>query len=192
MLETLNEVMQEEGVGVFYVREDASVYGFNDYAEDLLKKSDVISINAGSLTVNDPKKDREFKHRVRFKALCTGKESLLVSHGESRYPVKLSLFPIQDIIPESLSANKNLVVILVKDMSIKPKFMANDFAGFYNLTDAELQLANSLYDGLTLKKHSEMRKVKITTTRWTLDNLFSKTFSRSQAELKDLLISFAD
>jgi len=192
MIDTLNDLMQEEGVGVFYVREDSTVYGHNDFAKVLLDNSGAISISSGSLIVNDPQKTKEFKHKVKFKASCHGKESLLISSGDSRYPVKLSLFPIQNIVENSVSKTTNLIVVLVKDMSVRPKFMTHDFAGLYKLTDAEIHLANSLYKGLTLKEHSEIRKVKITTTRWTLDNLFSKTFSNSQAELKDLLLSFSD
>jgi len=103
---------------------------------------------------------------------------------------RISLFPLKDL-PNDADV-ENLVIVLARDTSIKPKFMATGFTEFYKLTDAEKALSQSLYDGLSLREHSEKRGVKITTTRWTLNNLFSKTFTRSQLELQGLFNSFTD
>ena len=64
------------------------------------------------------------------------------------------------------------------------------FSEHYELTCAESDLVQSLHLGRTLKDHAETRGVTITTVRWTLDNVFSKTYTKSQPQLKSLIDKF--
>jgi len=191
MVEVLDDLMIQEGIGVFYVNEDAVVHAYNQVAHNLLKNNDVLSIKKGKLTTKDRGKYEELCYRIKCKCNCySAKESLLIKQAKSPHPVKLSLFSSNNIVRgDDLS---NLVVVLAKDTSIKEKFLASDFADFYNLTEAEKKLSQSLFEGFTLNEHSEKRGIKITTTRWTLNNVFSKTVTSSQIELIGLFRPFTE
>jgi len=192
MIHTLNSLMRDGGIGVFYVRDDSSVIECNIEAQNLLKATNAIQILGGKLSVSDPIKSKEFALRVKIKSKQSGKESILIKRNENRFPIKLSLFPVKENILCQGTRGGKLLVILAEDTGKNGKFLAASFAEHYQLTNAEVSLATSLYRNKSLKKHSDERGIKISTTRWTLDNLFSKTYTRSQLELSRLIKLFSE
>ncbi len=57
------------------------------------------------------------------------------------------------------------------------------------LTAAEANLASALAEGLSLHDYAGRERLKITTVRWHLQNIFNRTGTRSQSGLVSMLVS---
>ncbi len=62
-------------------------------------------------------------------------------------------------------------------------------AAAFQLTAAEASLALALAEGLSLHDYAARERLKITTVRWHLQNIFNRTGARSQASLIRMMVS---
>ena len=191
MINTLNAVMHQQGIGVIYLDGEANVLGKNSKADEILETSKNLWCRGKQLCFEDNQLKKSLLTKLEAKLENGVKERIFVKKGLDQSPIALSLFPIVDDVSVD-NGRKSQWLMLVDDTNKKAHFSAKSMADFYRLTPAETELVNSIYNGLSLSEHAESRGVKITTVRWTLDNIFSKTYTHSQSRLKELANKFVD
>jgi len=179
MINTLDQIMHHRNIGVVYLDCEAKVLSANEIATAFLKQDSEVHC-AGNDFFNS--KFSQITHGAEF-------VSLFVKRSIDKPPLKLSLHPVSDSLAFD-SEKCPVSLLLVTDTKDKSELDIDSLANYYDLTAAEACLVFSLHNGMTLKEHSEDRGIKITTTRWTLDNVFSKTYVNSQADLRDLASKF--
>ena len=80
------------------------------------------------------------------------------------------------------------LILMVKEHSDRYPGHTDILIALYRLTPMESRLAEALCRGLSLQQFAELEKIKHETVRTHLKNLFSKTYTRRQAELVALLM----
>jgi len=184
-------MMHQSGVGVLYLDEAANVIAKNIRAEEILNSSSRLWCSGKKLVFEDSGiKEKLLLNLERANAMQSSDKIFIKRTGE-KPPFRVSLFPVCDDI-SNLEGEKSRWLMLVNDTEHKPRFLAGSMANYYDLTKGETALVAAVYEGLTLAKYAERRGIKTTTVRWTLDNIFSKTYTHSQSELRELANKFVD
>lgn len=191
MINTLNAVMHQQGIGVIYLDGEANVLEKNPKADEILETSKKLWCRGKQLCFEDNQIKKNLLTKLETSLGNKAKERIFVKKELDQSPIALSLYPIVDEV-STHSGRKSQWLMLLDDTNKKPTFSAKSMADFYRLTPAETELVNSIYNGLSLSEHAERRGIKITTVRWTLDNIFSKTYTNSQSKLKELANKFVD
>ena len=191
MINTINEIMFQRGIGVFYLDEGANIVEKNTTADDILSSTSRLWCQGRHLFFEDQSVQTKFKDFIFCAKSGAKAAQFYVKKNIDEAPISLSVFQVKDDLKGS-NGEKSKWLLLVKDTQKKPIFSAESMAAFYNLTRAEIALVSAIYEGLNLAQHAASRGVKITTVRWTLDNIFSKTYTHSQAELRELANKFID
>ena len=81
-----------------------------------------------------------------------------------------------------------MAIIIIKS----PPRSSNDFSKErfnerYDLTNTELLLTEAIFNDVSLKEYAASRKIKISTARWTLDNIFEKQIRTHKKNLNHSL-----
>jgi len=185
MINTLDQLMHHRNVGVIYLDNKARILSKNKYAERFFERESIISCAGNKLTLKRSRDKYFFDEKLA--AIQEGGifASLFVKQNVDKPPIKLSLYPIMDSLTTS-DCETPTSLLLLKDTQEKNDLDIQSLTDHYRLTGAEANLVESLHRGLSLKEHSESRGIKVTTARWTLDNVFSKTYVNSQVELREM------
>lgn len=183
--------MYERGVGVLYLDGGANVIAKNSKAEEILDSCSRFWCSGKRLCFEDNEVKDTFFCKLDEIRNSNSSTSMFVKKALNMSPIRVNAFPIFDNIYNQ-KGEKPCWVLLVNDTEHKPILSAKSMAEFYGLTNAELALVSAIYDGLNLAEYAEQRGVKITTVRWTLDNVFSKTYTHSQSQLKELANKFVE
>lgn len=183
--------MLSRGVGVILLDGLGNVVNKNSIAKNIVNTTTKIWFSNKKLCVMD---DAFSPDNPRIKNLVSSdntkfEKDVYIKGDSHSSPIKLSTIPIIDNL-ELDDGVKTKWLVLLTDTSEKSIFDSKSMGDFYNLTPAELSLASSIFDGLSLKEHAKKRGTSITTVRWTLDNVFSKTHTNSQILLKELTNKF--
>ena len=189
MINTLNQLLLNMSAGIIYMDEFSNIIECNALARDILDKKDGLLVSNGMLVLENPKINKQLCHQSKF-VMHTVTSPILVSRKNQLPPYKLELLPFKD---EWNNKNRNRPnsILLIKDPSLTFNFPKWIFSDHYKLTAAELELTKAIYGSMNLRDYANKRGVKISTVRWTLDNIFSKTFTHSQSELKTLALLYA-
>lgn len=189
MVNTLDKIMHHRGIGIVYLDIKAKVLEANDDANSILSKEKELR-KCGDKLVFKSSRMREFFEQILNEVRSNGRTgNLFLKRSLDKPPLKLSIHPVVDSL-EFNSGAKAVSLMLLTDTQNESTLDIVSFSEHYGLTSAESELVQSLHYGKTLKQHAEMRGVKITTVRWTLDNVFSKTYTKSQPQLKSLIDKF--
>ena len=191
MINTINEMMVQRGIGVFYLDEGANIVERNIAADDILNSTTRLWCQGGHLFIEDQSVQTKLKDFICCATSGSKAARFYLKKNIDEAPISLSVFPVKDDL-RGANGEKSKWLLLVKDTQKKPIFSAESMSAFYELTGAEIALVSAIYKGLSLAEHAASRGVKITTIRWTLDNIFSKTYTHSQAELRELANKFID
>jgi len=190
MINTLDDIMFTNGVGVLYLDESQNIVSANGVAKRILDDGKAFKRLGQKLVFPDSSLRRKVLACIRTVKSTEFQESIFIKRNVDEPPVRVNIYPYSDDLTDS-SGIKPSSVLLVSDMSLQPKLCSRSIKEFFSLTKAELALVESLALGLSLQQHAERRGVKVTTVRWTLENVFSKTYKRSQGELIDLIRKFS-
>lgn len=179
--------MVNHGFGVVYLDDNANVLAGNKLADEIFLRKDGIFNRAGKLSFIDNEAVNDFLKS--FKGLYYGlnDQQFYVKRSSNMPPYKLSMLSFED--NWLIETTKPHSLVLISEPKEKFDFPEWIFKNHYKLTKTEIKVAKAIFDDVSLKEHAEQRGVKITTVRWTLDNIFSKTNTRSQKELKVLALS---
>lgn len=191
MINTINEMMHQRGIGVMYLDEAAKILDKNTAADAILNSTSRLWCQGRRLFIEDQLVHSNLRNFMLRKKAGTGVAKFYVKKNVDEAPISLSVFPVKDDLRDR-NGEKSKWLLLVRDTQTRPNFSAESMASFYELTSAEIDLVSAIYKGLSLAEHADCRGVKITTIRWTLDNVFSKTYTHSQAELRELANKFID
>lgn len=185
MINTLDQLMHHRGVGVIYLDSRPRVLRKNKYADHFLARDTVIGCADNKLIFKRSSDKCFFDSKISEIQGGGDYASLFIKRSVDSPPIKLSLHPIMDSLSEN-DCETPTFLLLLKDTQEKNDLDIQSLADHYQLTTAEAKLIESLHSGLSLKEHSENRGIKTSTARWTLDNVFTKTYVNSQVELREV------
>lgn len=177
--------MQHNNLGILYLDVEKNVLKHNSRAKQILRTQSNVSLISNKLRFVDDNAKLSFDLKVEASDLAAKPGHFFLQGDSPNFPLKLSIYPILD--RESRIGNvevSSLVLLDLKDG--KSQLSSESMAQHYELTSAEKSLVSALHYGDTLANYAKKRGVKLTTVRWTLDNVFSKTFTHSQMELRDI------
>lgn len=191
MLKTLNNILYRQHRAVIYFNDSLQIVHCNELARNFLEKNKCLSVTDSNLTCRDPNDQESFKT-----ALIAARDSVLsaivfIKRSSSQIPCRLDVTPILDTTSDFDQA-KPTIMIIIEDLSFSKQLLVDKLQSYYNLTDAESGLIELLVRNKTLKECAELKDVKISTIRWTLGNVFSKTGTSSQKDLINLSQLFLD
>ena len=177
--------------------EDTHPRFFNAAARELLAEKRRVSISAHhQIVLPDDAKNREFKRLV--KTLANGErrsEGPVVLRYQSLDRetldfVRLSAIPsMANFTPHNPAIASGSVKVEFITPRSATSLSNKSIQNIFDMTAAEAKLAAALCDGLTLDSYAEREGIAISTVRWHLHNLLSRTETRSQAELIRLLLT---
>lgn len=182
-------MMFQRGIGVVYLDDSANIIEKNGKADEILDSTSRLWRKGKRLCLENLGIKQKLMEFGRCDNSEKGRAQFYLKKGLDRAPISLSVFPIVDDL-RGTSGENSRWLMLVKDTEKKPDFSADSMARFYGLTNAEVALVIAIYRGFTLAEHAQRRGIKITTVRWTLDNVFSKTYTHSQTDLRELANKF--
>ena len=158
--------MLSRGLGVIYLDKQSNILACNELAKKIFQRMDGIMTRAGKLCFCDSGARNDFIEKID------------------------SLLPFVDTWYKETDKPHSLVLISEpKRDFLFPEWV---FKNYYELTKAELAVARAVFEDTALQEYAAQKGVKITTVRWTLDNVFSKTHTHSQKELKTLALQYID
>lgn len=183
MVNTFNEIMCQRGIAVFYLDTHRKILKANQRAKKIVELADGVGREAHNLVFED--KDSSSILREFCEDSIRSEFNGFIRRPSGELPFKLTLTKVFD--DHQLNSLKELTVIaLIDQTDVNLKFPGSFYETFYQLTPTELTLAKSLFEGNSLSEYAIQRGVKVSTARWTLDNVFSKTHTNSQGQLNSL------
>lgn len=190
MIQTLEDILRPNGEGVVILDNVANVLNASVFAQEIFARADGLINRAGKLCFSDKDAHRQVLSRLATGCEPANGKPIFVRRetGKSPYKVKIALFQDEWLHKDQPKPHS---LLLVSETNRKLDFPIWVFKDYYGLTPSELTLAEAIFGDMPLRDYAEFRGIKITTVRWTLDNVFSKTYTHSQTELKSLGIKFA-
>jgi len=194
MINTLNYLFSQKEIGISYLDACLNVLAGNQLFSEILMANDGLTTSFGKLQITDRIANTKFHSCYElilgdFKNNDIG-ESLYVPRNSGLTPYKLQLIGFDDEW-HNTSLPAPSVLLFVKETEKAPKFPKHIFQEYYQLTNTEALLAEALFKGSNLAEFADLRGIKVSTVRWTLDNIFSKTYTHSQRELSALIFKLA-
>ncbi|MGJ0491881.1 helix-turn-helix transcriptional regulator [Methylobacter sp.] len=134
------------------------------------------------------------KDAFRFAAFVNGKNTepgpliLLLTGENDQDLLLLTCFRL----PEPLTANLHAAryMVALRDPNHYPVRQWHFFTSQFSLTPAEARLCRALADGLTLNDYCTIWRVRISTARSQLRDVFAKTATHGQSDLMRLIYLF--
>ena len=188
--QTITTVLEQNKIGVIYLDEQFQIMETSPLAQRMLNEKDGL-IDSYKMLKAVGKKDSD--RLQKFLATdCTKPHynSIFINRSRGAVPYKLTVSPIMERHTE-FSFKQPKIMLLVSEPNGPSEFPSQLFREQYGLNNSEMLLAEAIYKGQSLSDYSESRGIKVTTTRWTLANIFSKTDTHSQKELKSLALVFS-
>lgn len=189
MINTINEMMFQRGIGVVYLDDAANIIEKDCNADEILSSTSSFWRNSKQFFCDDKAVKEKILNYIGHKEVPTSSAKFYIRKKYDKSPISLSIFPVVDNVSHASGARSRWLM-LVRDTERKPNLSSQSMAQFYGLTNAEISLVAAIYQGVSLTDYAEHRGVKISTVRWTLDNIFSKTYTHSQSELLELANKF--
>ena len=192
---SLMDLLDQKNIGIVYLNEKGVILETNDYAQTILDKKDGLDDQGGYLSTLIHSEQNKLSRKL--KSVLSDNTSqvdispqIYISRLGGKKPYKLTITPI---LTKTVCFGDchPAVMIIIKLPQTVNEFPELVFKEHYGLTKAELLLTEAIFNDMTLKEYAKTRNIKITTVRWTLDNIFSKTNTHSQKELKSLVLLFS-
>lgn len=158
----------------------------NEVAETILKVGDRLRIRNGRLTAVDPGCHAGLEAALSSAATDTGARGGAVwATGASGRVCRLS------VSPHRSSAGSAGVLILLDEGAPPADDSRQALRSLYGLTVAEADLAQHLFQGLTLQQAADQRGVSLTTVQTQLKAIRDRTGARRQSDLTTLISGLA-
>ena len=189
MINTLNNLLVQQGLAVIYLDDGQNVIAANEKGDEILERKDGIFSRNGRLAFYDKDAQESFD-KLKASTQVSANTAIFVRRQSSEPPYRLSYVEYVDEWKQP-DLPRPQYLLLVSDPTKSFDFPDWVFKEYYGLTSAELRLASAIFRDKSLHEQAEDRGIKISTVRWTLDNIFSKTFTNSQRAVKGLAMQFA-
>jgi len=187
---TALSVIDDAPRSIMILGQNGQVTYRNNAAQQLLTKDDGLCLRDELFTVDDEAARRDvsaFLERARTSDepdIDSQKLMLVVPRRSGGTPFKLVMYKLPfDRRQAALDSTQSLAVATVYDPSTMDQLNKGVLHNFYNLTQAESALAQSLYDGLPLPEASASLGISVNTARTQLRSIFKKVGVHSQAAL---------
>lgn len=162
----------------------------NSAAERLLVGGDCLRIINGALAAHDGQSNRRLQAAI-LEAL--GRPGAAVDVGlerENRRPLHATILPLAPQSPfPPLLAGAARCAVFVSDPDCAQTSRCDLLARSYGLTPAETSLLDAILSGGGLARAAERMGVKLSTAQTHLKRVFSKTGTRRQGELINLVMA---
>lgn len=191
----LGEILDLRPFPAFVLRPDLTV-AFSTRAAQTALARDGIAVSAqGSLRMSEPGAEQRLAKAL--KAIAADRQghegrvlALDLADGTQRF-LKIEVFRLPASCAMEPCGGGLFFLVSFRKSLRSPKIAAEQIAAALGLTAAEANLAAALSEGLSLSAYAEREGLKITTVRWHLQNIFSRTGVRSQADLVSMVVSLA-
>ncbi len=154
------------------------------FAENLFKTGSGLACRGSRIYAQQPDADRLLQaliHRSVQRAGLTPGGSLSVPRPDAS-PLGVSVIPLSAADVAFVQV-RPAAMVLVVDPDRTPRPSVETIRSAMNLTSAEALLAAVLFDGCSLREASKRLGVSVNTCKTQLKSIYSKTGSRSHAEL---------
>lgn len=192
---SLTGLLSEQNIGVVFLDKNNIILEMNEFAKKIISRGDGFLDNHRILSVLSRKDRIQFNKLIScassqaFDARFSAKQ-MLVNRADGQLPYKVTFCPLefsnssaQDISPA--------VMVLINSPECEKSFPEYLFKIYFGLTRTELALCKAIFFDQSLSDYAHSRSIKVSTARWTLDNIFAKTGTHSQAQLKSLALKYS-
>ena len=187
-LDTANQVLNRTPFGMFFLDVNGELLYGNDRARQMLELKDGLKILDGKLTPHFDDERKQFDKFLKDFRSCADSDGLTRqrltvrrSNGESPY---LMMFIPMRIQPNSGRRHGGRIILLqVHNPAGIDKAKVDGLEKFYNLTFAEAEVCQRLYQRKCLSGVAEDLGVSVNTAKTHLIRSFRKIGVSSQAEL---------
>ena len=183
------DAIEHVATGVVLIDRSAQVRFANAAARRLLERGDGLRVSHGRLGAMHSGEERKLARAVSDALSVHEREStaasdtIMISRAENPSPYNVLVMPIRR------AGGGRQVAVLVGDPDARVVDAPELVARLYGLTPAESSLAISLASGDTLEDYAELNGIALSTTRWRLKQVQSKTGARRQVDLVRLLLN---
>jgi DNA-binding CsgD family transcriptional regulator len=186
-------VANASSTATFLLTHDGRLIHGNSAADILLSNGKSLAVVNDMLAATDPASQGNLRNIYKKAASSNFTRStepptyaLLIPRSGRRRPLQLLVTPL----PQTLRARSGAdIVVLVSDPDATLSFPDGVLCALYNLTAAEIEVANGLLMGYSLDEIAGLRHVKLGTVRNQMKSLLSKTGAGRQSDLVRLLMT---
>ncbi len=184
---SLRETLEVLGFGILIVDVSAKVLMANRAADLILRTGDGLQSHHGRLTCARPQETSAVHHAIRNLTQVGTEADLHVSRSDGRRPFTLHVMPISSLSAwMGFAPSTGIAAVFVID----PMSAAADVDGFaatYELTTSESRMLREIVACGGLMRAAEKLHIAVSTARTHLQHIFSKTSTKNQAELVQLV-----
>ena len=188
-IKSLLQFLDRQRKGAIYLDREFTIVASNQLAKKVLSSGRCLISVSGKLRAEIPSETEKLQH-----ALCSLTEQrmekvIFIRCRKTSQPFRVECLTIED---SKASESSNGVLVVVEWQTTSNEILSNQLQNFFELTDAEIELVKVLSRDVALKEYAKVRGIGVNTVRWTLSNVFSKTNTHSQKQLKTLTQIFHD
>lgn len=190
MTETLRRMPQS----VIVVDSAGTVIFRNESAERLVEQKDGLAVDRGRLRGASAADTKKLNSAISASFALDGGR-LVESRGVVQLSRPSGKRPLQVLISPFFKLDcpayegENLALVIVFDPEMKPVTEEEILRSVYSLTPAEARLASLIVKGLSLKEAAVVLEVSENTVRTHLKRIFSKTDTKRQSEIINLVLN---
>jgi len=191
MMQTVSSLISKQNKALVFLSSSNRVIYQNQLAQSLFEQPDGFRVEQGKLVNSCSERNEYFLISLRNTKIQLLPSTIFWESSINSYPERIDIFPILDeLVADAVKQPRAMVLM---DAPRKGKtLIKSQFLEFYHLTPAEVDVVALLVRGLSLNECAQKRKITVSTVRWTLGNIFSKTSTSSQKELLRVANLFAD
>jgi len=190
MLNTLSSLICHQHKAALFLESTNRVLFANQFAHNLLDQAADFKIEKQEIVNSNIEQDTEYRNALKRVSDQLVPRTIFWRDQNIHYPIRLDILPVFDeIITEESNA---VAMVIVETYEPKTAAIKSAFGEFYSLTRAEISLVELLVQGLSLHECASFKRRTISTIRWTLRNIFTKTNTKSQRELLTIAAIFSD
>jgi DNA-binding CsgD family transcriptional regulator len=174
--------------GVVLVDTSGLPIWLNKRAEEIVKRSDALRLSSSGLVGRRPSDTRSLRELIKEAVLAETQGLLAINREDGMSPLLLTAIPLKPTDTMDAASNQSAGgVVFISDPERTDSPNVESLRRAFNLTYRESQVAMAIADGHGLQAAADTMGVALTTARSQLQQAFSKTGTRHQAELAALV-----
>ena len=190
MVNSISSFLERQKKAVIYLNDQFTVIKISPQAKRLINQAKTIEIQDQKITLKQLEANRRLYKDLKTTLKSNNSRVTFLSQPNQKTPFRVELHSIKGS-DETQGDETAVLLVLLGGAEASGSLMSHHFKQQYSLTNAEIRLVESLHLGHTLAEFAEKRKIKVSTVRWTLRNVFTKTRASSQSELRSLTRLFS-
>jgi len=183
MYETFSNLIDKDQKCVFYLSSTMTVIGMSNRAKSMIASAGCLKIVKRKLVSAN---SSDLKTNFRITVEQSKPTVLFVRNAVDGEPCRINIEPTSRKT-RGVGQYKNIAAMVIVACGGQTKeLLTEELQDFFDLTRAEIDLVSALHQKITLSDYAALKGIKVSTARWTLANVFSKTQSNSQSNLRSL------